>query len=699
MSADTEAPVFSSCPDNIIENVAPAANTKVVVWQVPAVKDNVGVASLTSSHDLQFAFPIGLTQVTYTATDAAGNSSTCSFEVTILDKVDPVISGCPGNITEYSDTGSDGTVVKWEKPTASDNDAIATFTSTHEPDSFFENGITNVSYTATDKSGNLTLCNFQVIVIEKAANPPVFSNCPADQLLITQAADSFAIATWKAPLVAGGEGKVSIISSHSSGQKFYCGITNINYEATDEAGNKAYCSFKVEVRDTEKPKFTLCPANVMTYAVESDCNAYVSWPEPQFTDNVKVIRVESNKIPGGLFDVGSTKVIYHIYDKAENQAKCEFEVQVNDTVSPMMVCPPSQSFSISGEFNGTIVNFDDPVVSDNCGLKSVNRIDKLNYASGDFFPKGEYMLQYEAIDIHNNTAQCSSIIMIETLVPAIDIFAGDDDFSTEEELAIVMDVLANDEISIPKEKMLLKEILQKPEFGTARIEDGKIVYLPNVNFNGTDQLSYQVCAVSQPDRCARANVTIVVTPVNDLPVFQDFDLTVSDLGLVTLCLQMIDVEGDKLSLAQIVRKPAEVEVAAVRAEELCFDFTTATGPQQFEFEVCDNGAPKACTLVNVEFPLEIDLKLRVYKGISPNGDGSNDMWIIEGIEQFPDNSVRIFDRWGKLVYAINQYNNEERVWDGRANKGSGSELPNGSYFYRIDLGNGETIKGYVEVVK
>lgn len=71
-------------------------------------------------------------------------------------------------------------------------------------------------------------------------------------------------------------------------------------------------------------------------------------------------------------------------------------------------------------------------------------------------------------------------------------------------------------------------------------------------------------------------------------------------------------------------------------------------------------------------------------GITPNGDGKNDVWIIQFIEAFPDNVVEIYNRWGELIFHADGY---QQDWDGTYN---GKELPVGTYYYIIDLKDGIT---------
>ena len=82
-------------------------------------------------------------------------------------------------------------------------------------------------------------------------------------------------------------------------------------------------------------------------------------------------------------------------------------------------------------------------------------------------------------------------------------------------------------------------------------------------------------------------------------------------------------------------------------------------------------------------------------GFSPNGDGINDFWTIDGIESSPENTVFIYNRWGDLVFQIQGYNNQTSVFRGTANNktqmGAG-ELPSGTYFFNIQVSGAHNLK-------
>ena len=86
-------------------------------------------------------------------------------------------------------------------------------------------------------------------------------------------------------------------------------------------------------------------------------------------------------------------------------------------------------------------------------------------------------------------------------------------------------------------------------------------------------------------------------------------------------------------------------------------------------------------------------KIVIYSGFTPNGDGHNDLWVIDNIELY-NNTVTIFNRWGLEVWRGNNYNNSSVVWTGLNT--SGQPLPDGTYFYIVQV-DGTTYKGWVEL--
>ena len=79
--------------------------------------------------------------------------------------------------------------------------------------------------------------------------------------------------------------------------------------------------------------------------------------------------------------------------------------------------------------------------------------------------------------------------------------------------------------------------------------------------------------------------------------------------------------------------------------------------------------------------------------ITPNGDGLNDKWIIDCIENFPDNKVIIFNRWGDIVNKFDNYDNLSQVWQGT--RKDGKSLPDGTYYYVLTIKSGGNYCGWI----
>ena len=75
--------------------------------------------------------------------------------------------------------------------------------------------------------------------------------------------------------------------------------------------------------------------------------------------------------------------------------------------------------------------------------------------------------------------------------------------------------------------------------------------------------------------------------------------------------------------------------------------------------------------------------------MSPGSDGFNDYFKIAGIEKYPNNTVKIFNRWGVAVYEVNGYGIGDKLFmgisEGRITITKNQKLPEGTYFYVIEF--------------
>ena len=166
---DNEAPKVK-CPSDISVNTDPGVCGAKVNFTVSATDNCSFTANLTGLASGS-TFPVGKTTDIFKATDASGNTSSCTFMVTIKDNEAPKIT-CPASITKSSDVGICGAKYSFSTPVATDNcSAIVTQTGLASG-STFPVGVNTVTFTATDPSGNTTSCSFTVTVNSLASFDP-----------------------------------------------------------------------------------------------------------------------------------------------------------------------------------------------------------------------------------------------------------------------------------------------------------------------------------------------------------------------------------------------------------------------------------------------------------------------------------------------------------------------------------------------
>ncbi|HST54146.1 MAG TPA: DUF5011 domain-containing protein, partial [Pyrinomonadaceae bacterium] len=234
-------PPTITAPPAITVNADPATCATNVSLDTPTTNDNCSVASVTNN--APSSFHSGTTTVTWTVTDAAGNTATATQLVTVNDVTPPIITVLGANPltvechTTFNDPGAtaadacDGSVAV----SAANNVNVNT------PGSY------SVTYTAHDAAGNTATATRSVIVVD--TTPPVIS-CPADILADFDSGVNGAVVTYTAPVgtdSCAGALTATQTAGLPSGATFPLGTTTNTFKVTDPSGNTASCSFKVTV--------------------------------------------------------------------------------------------------------------------------------------------------------------------------------------------------------------------------------------------------------------------------------------------------------------------------------------------------------------------------------------------------------------------------------------------------------------------
>ena len=281
--------------------------------------------------------------------------------------------------------------------------------------------------------------------------------------------------------------------------------------------------------------------------------------------------------------------------------------------------------------------------------------------------------------------------------------AVDDDATTNENTAVDINVLQNDfdiDNSVLSSSIV---IASNPAHGNVTVQaTGQVTYSPQSGFIGIDVFTYTIQDANGL-KSLPATVTVTVIEVeNKAPAAVDDAVENSSLSPITIDVLAndYDEDNDHNDLVLVtVSNPALGTVTISEGKVICAPAGMVNSTVTFSYTIQDPSGltDEATVTIENSFP-----PLLVSEGFSPNNDNNNDTWYIQGIEYYPNNAVKVFDRWGFLVYQKQNYENASAPWDGRGNAAqhSGKLLDQGTYYYILEPGGElKTMNGYVVIVR
>lgn len=199
---------------------------------------------------------------------------------------------------------------------------------------------------------------------------------------------------------------------------------------------------------------------------------------------------------------------------------------------------------------------------------------------------------------------------------------------------------------------------------------------PSVKTNTTTTYTLTATTSGCPPKHDTVTVTIIPTPVVDA----GNDITIKEGEIVTL------------------HATGGTNYTWEPRDSVLYPFTAnpdASPRDTTKYYVYSSDPTNTCYGVDsVTVFVEKSDEIIIYNTFTPNGDGSNDMWIIANIQKYPNSHLEIFNRDGRTIYKVRGYLNN---WTG---KSSGEELPEATYFYVLDLGDGKhTYHGTVTIIR
>ena len=213
------------------------------------------------------------------------------------------------------------------------------------------------------------------------------------------------------------------------------------------------------------------------------------------------------------------------------------------------------------------------------------------------------------------------------------------------------------------------------------------VTIPGNTPAGTYTITYSYCEVLNPTNCTGTQTLVVtvggtVTPTA-LPVaVEDRASTAMNTPINIAVLANDTLNG--ATTPNVVTSPANGTVVVNADNTVEYrPHTGFAGTDTFVYEICNSAGCSSATVT-----VDIVNKIVPYNGMSVDGDGKNDYFHIGGIENYPNNVVRIYNRWGVKVFEVSGYDNVTRVFkgisDGRVTVEAPNKLPQGTYYYVIE---------------
>ena len=414
-TADKEPPVIT-CPGNIEVGNDPGQCGAVVSFSVTATDNRPNVITSCDFVSGSF-FPIGTTHVTCTATDAAGNTASCTFDVAVNDIEAPFIN-CPADIVVQNDPGVCGAVVTYAIPVGADNCPAATtqLTSGLGSGAAFPVGTTTETYTVTDAAGNVADCSFTITVDDTELPTAICQNVTVQ-------------------LDANGQGSLTT-TAIDNGSSDNCGIASLSLDVTsfdcsdvgpnpvtltvtDDNGNVSTCVATVTVEDNVAP-VAICQN--ITVQLDQTGAASISTADIDngSSDNCGIATLSLDVTTFDCSDVGSNPVILSVMDNNGNVSTCAATVMVEDNVVPVAVCK-SISVTLSPAGTVTITGADiDNGSSDACGIASLVATPN-SFTSADI---GANAVTLTVTDNHGNTSDCQATVTVAIRSTTL-VYSGD----------------------------------------------------------------------------------------------------------------------------------------------------------------------------------------------------------------------------------------------------------------------------------
>ena len=622
----------------------------------------------------------GATTVTFTATDACGNFSTSTGTFTIQDTTNPnLITQAVSQTVECDGNGNLAELNAWLASnggaSATDTCSGVTWTNNYSgslSDLCGLTGATTVTFTATDACGNFSTST-GTFTIQDTTNPNLITQAVSQTVECDGNGNLAELTTWLAS--NGGASATDTCSSvtwtnnYSGSLSDLCGLTGsamVTFTATDACGNFSTSTGTFTIQDTANPNLT---TQAISQTVECDGNGNLAELTTWLASNGGASATDTcssvtwtNNYSGSLSNLcgltGSATVTFTATDACGNFSSSTGTFTIQDTTPPVFTSELPQNISVScdaiplpQELTGV-----DSCSSEITIATNDNIVENESSCTGEFTILRTWIISDSC---GNNQTYTQTISVYDTTAPT---------------LVTPM----NSEIDA-----ICSEVPPKPNL---EFTDNCSGVEPNIIYTETTTTVsiYQYVIVRNwivSDNCGNeANFSQTI----NVSVNEPFDAIPyricknETIDLFSLLEDGLPTNGTWVE----VNTSGALSGSVFNPSNLAFGYYTIRYIVTVENNTCPSIYEIYINVANCDVLAACDII--VYNAVSPNGDGLNEIFMIDGITCYPNNTVEIYNKWGVLIYKASGYNNGNVSFNGTSQNKlnfNGDKLPGDSYFY------------------
>ncbi len=651
--------------------------------------DNCSSPVLTLNGQASLSFDcnqLGSNPVTLLATDLDGNQDSCTTTVTIID-IAPPVAACRLSVNAYLDPISNLAILN---PITADNnstDNCGIFDYILLQDSFdcsYVNQNTTITLIVSDPSGNLDSCSTTLVVLDTIA--PMARCIAADTLYFSGAAINITAAT----IDAGSSDNCSLASYSIDQSSFDCpdiGINTVTLTVRDSSGNTSFCTSLISLVDSSVTADAgtdqlLCTSDSTILVGNSPTGSLTG----QWTSNSSATIQNPASATTAITNLPDGRHVFYWSLSSPSCSNLSTDSVIIEVLSPSSDIANAGFDQFLCEANTITLAGNSPMISTaqwtqptnqaNSGITIANPTDSSSAVNG--LTPGVYTFFWEFTNGVCGVHDIDTIKITIDAIPNNRAYAGAD-------------------ISCSPDTIALNATA--PTTGVGRwysLDSNTIIYNPTNPFslasnfvNDTTRLvwalSYNTCTDYLTD-----TMSVLLNAVSPLAVADTFLLNTSGAQ------QAIDVTANDILTVNwqiiVLERLGQGDLTNLSNGSFDVDISGVKTTQYFTYQVCNSNCPVICDTAEVVLYIEETENCYIPNAFTPNGDGSNDRFIIPCLDNVQQKAaLSVFNRWGNLVYQTDNYLSD---WEGTHRD---QPLPNGTYFYILKITDKQPQKGSIEI--